>query len=131
MPAEALAWPVAMRTTLLIVLSLAALMLPATTAVAQDPDVPQCTTLSTGETACGDAESFVCSGAGAGVATGLVHWKIVITTSNVYSQKEIHSPAAVPAFAGGGLATLCTTATCTFTSLYANDQLVAQSMGVC
>lgn len=120
-----------MRITVLVALSLVALAFSSSIAGARAADDPSCTTLSTGEIACGDAESFVCSGAAAGVATGLVHWKVVITTTNVYSQRVIESPGALPAFAGGGLAQVCTTATCTFTTLYANDELVAASLGVC
>lgn len=90
-----------------------------------------CVQLSTGETACGYAEASVCVGFGEGEATGLVHWTLRVTTTNVYSTKDYDSVGATPAFAGGGAAAVCTTGTCTWATLYANGQVVARSMGVC
>ena len=110
--------------TLLLALGAAA---PATAAT----DDLDCVQLSTGETACGDAEASICAGAGEGQATGLVSWTLRVTTTNVYSTKDYNSAGATPAFAGGGPAAVCTTATCTWATLYANGQVVSQSLGVC
>lgn len=88
-----------------------------------------CVRLSTGETACGYTQASLCSGFGAGAATGLVDWTLRLTT-NGYGTTEF-SLGSSPAFAGGGAVDVCTTGTCTWATLYANGQVVADGLGVC
>ena len=103
----------------------------ATPAAASPPPPYDCTTLSTGEIACGTATASFCSGFGAGFATGPVEWTLRLTTTNPFDTTDYSSPGGVPAFAIGGPTRACTTGTCTWATLYANFEVVAQSDGVC
>lgn len=117
--------------TLLTIAGAAALLLAASASTPASAADLGCRTLSTGETACGHAEAGVCSAFGQGEATGLVHWRLTVRTSNWASTKDYESVGATPSFAGGGAAAVCTTSTCTWATLYANDEAVASSNIVC
>lgn len=100
-------------------------------ATASSSEGVDCITLTTGELACGRADASICAGFGEGFATGLVNWTLRVDTLNPYSTKDYDSVGAIPAFAGGGLAAMCSTSTCTWATLLANDEVVSTSIGIC
>ncbi len=90
-------------------------------------DSPDCVTTGTGHLACGYAEASICSGAGVGVADGLVHWVLVVRSD--HGSKSISmggSPAAALAASPP-----CWTHDCYQAFLYADGTLVDASMEIC
>ena len=86
-----------------------------------------CKTLANGIYACGEVSDGVCgAGSGSGQATGSVQWKLVVYTNHGNAQSTFFGPAAALTATAP-----CWTDTCTTVVLYANDEVIASSMGIC
>ncbi len=97
------------------------------TSNAAGPSPLNCVPTSTGHVACGYVQVGICSGAGAGFATWLVDWELIVETDSGSDSASLNgSPAA--ALAG---TPPCRTGDCTQVTLLADGTTVAESIKLC
>lgn len=122
--------PVFRNLALLLALSFvaAAVAAPVASAIPPPPLEEQCVDVRPGVVACGEAFVEVPGvGAGAGVATGLVDWQLVVRTNHgTGASPVVNGPAAALAAVGPS-----TTRDCATAILYADGVEVARSVSVC
>jgi hypothetical protein len=87
----------------------------------------ECKTIAGGIEVCGEVSHGVCgAGSGSGQATAFVHWRLEVNTNHGNAEDTDYGPAAALSATAP-----CWTDTCTTVSLYANDEHIVSSMGLC